>query len=116
MMMCLRIMAIGVVALSCAACNPHYYLDRKETISLAAGTAVHANMVTHVADPWPRQASDNRIMHEGNRIQQAINRLDSGKVYDPSSKATPGGVVEKQNSNSGIIFNLGNGSGGGARP
>jgi hypothetical protein len=108
-------MSVVVVALSCGACNPHYYLDRRETISLAAGTAVHANMVTQVADPWPRRASDNRIVHEGNRIQQGINRLDSGKVYDPSSKATPGGVVEKQTNSSGIIFNLGNGGPGGAR-
>ena len=115
MLMCLRITSVVAVALNCGACNPHYYLDRKETISLAAGSAVHANMVTQVADPWPRQASDNRIVHEGNRIQQGINRLETGKVYDPSSKATPGGVVEKQNSNSGIIFNLGNASGGGGR-
>jgi hypothetical protein len=115
MLMCLRITSVVAVALNCGACNPHYYLDRRETISLAAGTAVHANMVTQVADPWPRQASDNRIVHEGNRIQQGINRLDSGKVYDPSSKATPGGVVEKQTNNSGIIFNLGNGGPGGAR-
>ena len=37
------------------------YLDRRDTVSFAAGDAVAANKVTHMVDPWPARAGNRNI-------------------------------------------------------
>ena len=37
------------------------YLDRRDTVSFAAGDAVATNKVTHMVDPWP--AARRRPQH-----------------------------------------------------
>ena len=103
-----RTVGLASLALTCAACTPEHYLDRRETISLAAGDAVHANMVTHIADPWPRHAFDNRIVHEGEVIQKGVQRLREGKVYDP--RKAPGGLADSQGQGGLINLNIGGGA------
>jgi hypothetical protein len=56
------------------------YLDRRDTVSFAAGDAVAANKVTHMVDPWPIRASDRNIMHDGERMATAAERYRTDKV------------------------------------
>jgi hypothetical protein len=56
------------------------YLDRRDTVSFAAGDAVAANKVTHMVDPWPIRAGDRNIMHDGERMATAAERYRTDKV------------------------------------
>ena len=56
------------------------YLDRRDTVSFAAGDAVAANKVTHMVDPWPIRAGDRNIMHDGERMVTAAERYRTDKV------------------------------------
>ena len=56
------------------------YLDRRETVSFAAGDAVAANKVTHMVDPWPARAGDRNITHDGERMADAAERYRTNKV------------------------------------
>jgi hypothetical protein len=56
------------------------YLDRRDTVSFAAGDAVAANKVTHMVDPWPVRAGDRNIMHDGERMATAAERYRTDKV------------------------------------
>ena len=56
------------------------YLDRRDTVSFAAGDAVAANRVTHMVDPWPIRAGDRNIMHDGERMAAAAERYRTDKV------------------------------------
>ena len=65
-----------------AACTQ--YLDRKDTAGFSAGNAVRTNAVTHVIDPWPAHAWNNRIAFDGERMQRAVERYRTNRVTDPS--------------------------------
>jgi len=56
------------------------YLDRRDTVSFAAGDAPAANKVTHMVDPWPVRAGDRNIMHDGERMATAAERYRTDKV------------------------------------
>jgi len=56
------------------------YLDRRDTVSFAAGDATAANKVTHMVDPWPIRAGDRNIMHDGERMAAAAERYRTDKV------------------------------------
>ena len=56
------------------------YLDRRDTVSFAAGDATAANKVTHMVDPWPVRAGDRNIMHDGERMATAAERYRTDKV------------------------------------
>ena len=56
------------------------YLDRRDTVSFAAGDATAANKVTHMVDPWPIRAGDRNIMHDGERMATAAERYRTDKV------------------------------------
>ena len=56
------------------------YLDRRDTVSLAAGDAVAANKVTHMVDPWPIRAGDRNIAYDGERMAAAAERYRTNKV------------------------------------
>ena len=64
------------------------YLDRRETVSLAAGDAVAANKVTHMVDPWPPRAGDRDIGFDGERMAAAAERYRTNKVTPPSGTGT----------------------------
>src|SRR5215212_2430271 len=81
--------AIAALALTLftSACTD-MYLDRRDTVSFAAGDAVAANKVTHMVDPWPIRAGDRNIMHDGERMASAAERYRTGKVIPPSGTGT----------------------------
>jgi len=64
------------------------YLDRRDTVSLAAGDAVAANKVTHMVDPWPIRAGDRNIAYDGERMAAAAERYRTDKVKNPVGTGT----------------------------
>ena len=64
------------------------YLDRRETVSFAAGDAVAANKVTHMVDPWPPNAGNRDIGFDGERMAAAAERYRTNKVTPPSGTGT----------------------------
>lgn len=71
-----------------ALCSCSEYLDRRDTIALGAGDAVAANKVTHMVDPWPRASANKNISFNGEKMQTAVERYRTNKVYPPSSTGT----------------------------
>jgi hypothetical protein len=64
------------------------YLDRRETVSFAAGDAVAANKVTHMVDPWPPNAGNRDIAYDGERAAAAAERYRTNKVTPPNGTGT----------------------------
>jgi hypothetical protein len=81
--------AIAALALTLftSACTD-MYLDRRDTVSFAAGDAVAANKVTHMVDPWPIRAGDRNIMHDGERMASAAERYRLNKVTPLATSQT----------------------------
>jgi len=64
------------------------YLDRRDTVSFAAGDAVANNKVVHMVDPWPVRAGDRNIPHDGERMAAAAERYRTDKVKSLSGTGT----------------------------
>jgi hypothetical protein len=64
------------------------YLDRRDTVSFAAGDAPATNKVTHMVDPWPVRAGDRNIMHDGERMATAAERYRTDKVKPLTGSST----------------------------
>jgi len=64
------------------------YLDRRDTVSFAAGDAPAANKVTHMIDPWPIRAGDRNIAFDGERMAAAAERYRTDKVKPPAGTGT----------------------------
>ena len=64
------------------------YLDRRDTVSFAAGDAVAANKVTHMVDPWPVRAGDRNIAFDGERMQAAAERYRTNRVTPLATAGT----------------------------
>src|SRR5215213_9538833 len=81
--------AIAALALTLftSACTD-MYLDRRDTVSFAAGDAVATNKVTHMVDPWPLRAGDRNIAHDGERMATAAERYRTDKVKPPAGTGT----------------------------
>ena len=64
------------------------YLDRRDTVSFAAGDAPAANKVTHMIDPWPIRAGDRNIAFDGERMAAAAERYRTDKVKPLAGSST----------------------------
>jgi len=64
------------------------YLDRRDTISLNGGDAVATNTVTQMVDPWPRASAQRNIAFSGVRMQSAVERYRTNRVYQPKGTNT----------------------------
>jgi len=64
------------------------YLDRRDTVSFAAGDAVASNKVTHMIDPWPVRAGDRNIPTDGERAAAAAERYRTNRVTPLATAAT----------------------------
>ncbi|MEA2928301.1 MAG: hypothetical protein QOG38_729 [Hyphomicrobiales bacterium] len=78
--------ALGATALT-GACTD-MYLDRRDSVSFAAGDAAASNAVTHMVDPWPVVAGNRNITYDGDRMQAAAERYRTGKTTPLSSAST----------------------------
>ena len=83
--------ALTIVALAATtllgACTD-MYLDRRDTVSFAAGDATAANKITHMVDPWPVRAGDRNIPHDGERMAAAAERYRTDKVKPLGTTST----------------------------
>ena len=64
------------------------YLDRRDSVSFAAGDAAASNAVTHMVDPWPVVAGNRNIEYDGERMQAAAERYRTNKVTPLSGTST----------------------------
>jgi hypothetical protein len=64
------------------------YLDRRDTVSFAAGDAVAVNKVTQMVDPWPPRAGDRNIAFDGERMAAAAERYRTDKVKEARGIST----------------------------
>jgi hypothetical protein len=64
------------------------YLDRRETVALAAGDAVASNRIVQTIDPWPADAADRRHVYNGDKMQSAAERYRTGKIIQPKGLGT----------------------------
>jgi hypothetical protein len=90
-MRCTDLVRVGALALtlvSLASCSE--YLVRRDAISPFGGNAVEGDKVVQMADPWPREAADNRIGYNGTVIQSAVERYRTGRVIQPKGTGTSG--------------------------
>jgi hypothetical protein len=79
-----------VAALLCAVlagCSDIYF-DRRETIALGADDHKATDEVVQMVDPWPPQVGNRRIAFDGNKMQTAVERYRTNKVYPPINPAT----------------------------
>jgi hypothetical protein len=113
MMKTARTIAAVALAAACGGCwtgvydNPAAeYLHRSDTITLSAGNAKDVNAMTHIIDPWPRQAANRRIPGHGERMAHAMERYKSGQTGSSSQTGTQvigipvGSATPSQNSGS----------------
>ncbi len=81
-----RSLAAVLPALTLGACST--YLDRQDFASSSLGDAVARNAAIHVIDPWPAHARNTRIVHDGARLQPAIERYRTGEITEPAAAST----------------------------
>ena len=82
-----RLAVLALAAPLLGACTD-MYLDRRDTVSFAAGDAVAVNKVTHMIDPWPPYAGNRNIAFDGERMQAAAERYRTNKVTPLATAAT----------------------------
>ncbi len=80
---------INAAGLSAGLAGCTDYLDRRETISYAAGNAIAHNQAVHMIDPWPAHAKNTRIDTSGERMARAVRRYET--CYSKESEVTVGG-------------------------
>jgi hypothetical protein len=75
------------------------YIERRDTITLAAGDAQAWNKVVHTADPWPPYAMNTHIPGDGRRTAQVIQRYGAGTTANgnnagPVAGSAPSGGTD----------------------
>ena len=81
------LLAALAAAMLTGACT-EMYLDRRDSVSFAAGNAAATNAVTHMVDPWPVVAGNRNIDFDGERMQTAAERYRTGKTTPLSGTST----------------------------
>jgi hypothetical protein len=89
--------ALALACLAASLCSCAEYFDRRDTISLGAGDAVATDKVTHMVDPWPRASANKNIGFNGEKMQTAVERYRTNKVYPPSGVGTSASYQQSTN-------------------
>jgi len=67
------------------------YLERRDTVTFAAGEAQSWNRVIHTIDPWPPYVTNTRITSNGERVARATRSyFDGGGGSAGAATATLG--------------------------
>ena len=82
----MRALALAAVLVALSGCSE--YFDRRDTIALSAGDAVASDKVTQMVDPWPRASANKNISFNGEKMQSAVERYRTNRVYPPSGSGT----------------------------
>lgn len=80
--------AVVILAGTALAGCSDLYLDRRESISLAAGDDTYSNQATQMVDPWPANSANRNISYNGDKMQSAIERYRTNKVIPPAGAST----------------------------
>lgn len=80
--------ALALAALLAALSGCAEYLDRRDGIALNAGDAVATDKVAQMVDPWPRVSADKNIAFNGAKMESAVERYRTNKVYPPNGTGT----------------------------
>lgn len=59
------------------------YMDRRNSIALSAGSAVSANEMAQMYDPWPARSGNVNYGANGQRMQSAVERYRTNMVTAP---------------------------------
>lgn len=81
-----RALALATVLVPLGGCSE--YFDHRDTIALSAGDAIATDKVTQMVDPWPRASANKKISFNGEKMQSAVERYRTNKVYPPSGSGT----------------------------
>jgi hypothetical protein len=81
-----RALALGAMLAALSGCSE--YTDRRDTISIHAGDAVASNKVTQMVDPWPPASAQKNIGFSGERLETAMERYRTNRVYQPVGTGT----------------------------
>lgn len=65
------------------------YLERRDTVTLAAGEAQAWNRTVHVNDPWPPYVMNTQITGDGQRTAGVIRRYSTGDTQAGTNEAPP---------------------------
>lgn len=85
----IRSFALAALLVTLGGCSQYsQYSDRRDTIALSGGNAVATDQVTQMVDPWPRASADKNIAFNGNRMESAVERYRTNRVYPPSGTGT----------------------------
>jgi len=90
-----RVALVVLLALPAGACVD--YLNHRDSVTLAAGDAVHANAAIQTIDPWPGASREKQILYDG---QYAKPRIDA-YTTPPAAAATCNGICVTTNNISG---------------
>ena len=77
-----------------AGCSDIYY-DRRETIALGANDHEATDEIVQIIDPWPRQVGNRNITFDGAKMQTAVERYRTNKVYPPINATTSSVAYEQ---------------------
>jgi len=77
-----------------AGCSDIYY-DRRETIALSADDHKATDEIVQMNDPWPRQVGNRNIAFDGTKMQTAVERYRTNKVYPPVNLTTSSVAYEQ---------------------
>jgi hypothetical protein len=78
-----------------AGCSDIYY-DRRETLLFGADDAVAANNAVQTIDPWPKASANRDAPANGERVEAAITRYRTGRVYPPIGTGTSSAAYQQQ--------------------
>ncbi len=100
------------LGLTLAACSDNY-IDRRDLIAQSGGDAIAANKVEQMVDPWPYGSENRNLAFNGQKMQSAVQRYRTGKVFPPANIYTSDAVKgHEEPANAGLM--TGNDSGSGA--
>jgi len=89
-----KVFTAAFLCAALAGCSDIYY-DRRETVALGADDAKATDEIVQMIDPWPPQVGNRRIVFDGNKMQTAVERYRTNKVYPPVNLATSSVAYEQ---------------------
>lgn len=84
----IKLAACALVAATALTGCSDIYLDRRESISLAAGDDVYSNQVAQMVDPWPANSANRNISYNGEKMSSAVERYRTNKVTPINGAST----------------------------
>jgi hypothetical protein len=91
-----RAVAVAIVLGTAMTGCSDVYTDRRQNIGLSAGDALAANQVTQMVDPWPVASANRNIGFNGEKMQSAVERYRTNKIFQPVNATTSSSSYQQQ--------------------